>query len=198
MLHCLFIFTAWNNYWALIFSVLRHTTSRSPTTLSYFNTHWLVGVLGWAASSDLHCSMTGTNFRLPYNRSEASAGGPRCLNRPLWFKGPLSPADTLDEPGCDDDVLAKIFLQFAKPHNHDINRCTSYSIRLKGHSINEKCQHHFSNPGEYYTACDLFGVLYGFGRHHKGFPEKITRETSCEWSQFGFGEWHFLAMFEGL
>lgn len=45
----MFIFTGWNNYWALIRSVMQHITSSSLTTLSYFNTRWLVGVLGWAA-----------------------------------------------------------------------------------------------------------------------------------------------------
>lgn len=86
--------------------------------------------------------MSGTNFRLPYNRSEASADGPHCL----WFKGPPNPADTSHGPGCDDDVLANIFCQNTQLVSaFAITDSPGYITRLKGKSENVLL-----------TACETF------------------------------------------
>lgn len=120
-------------------------------------------MLGWAATPDLRCSVTGTNFRLARCTSEAGAGGPRC-----GLKGLLKPADTTNEPGCedddDDDALVYIFTFFAERAARVCNwhnRRRSYSMRLKGHSAGFTCRHQFSLSAEDCTASELFIVLYG-------------------------------------
>lgn len=108
--------------------------------------------------------MTGTNFRLPYNRSEASAGGPQCLRRPCGLKG-LPMQQTLQMAQRVMVMMTRWVTVLPKHTTIRHIRRRIYSMRLKGLSANCTCQSLFTAHRED-TACEKSLMRKWLEWHH--------------------------------